>query len=121
MNAACPADQTNCPPPDIDVTGTWHVNYDYDLLGPFSADQTLVQDGLSLIFAGTPGSFDPVTRQFNASAFMPSQVLPCSVGFEISGTFAADGETFTGNAETIFEHILPPASCMSSVACSFGF
>jgi hypothetical protein len=51
---------------------------------------------------------------------MPSQVLPCSVGFEISGTFAADGETFTGNAETIFEHILPPASCMSSVATVSG-
>src|SRR5262249_4639046 len=36
VNAACPADQTNCPPPDIDVTGTWRVNYHYDLFGPFT-------------------------------------------------------------------------------------
>jgi hypothetical protein len=46
----------------------------------------LVQDGVSLLFVGTPGVLDPVVRQFNASEFMPSQVLPCSVGFEISGT-----------------------------------
>jgi hypothetical protein len=119
VNAACPADLTNCPPPDIDVTGTWRVNYDYDLSGPFRRPDA------------RSGRREPALRRHSGGARPGDSTVqrlrihaepgaPLLRRLRDQRDLAADGETFTGNAETVFEHILPPASCMSSVATVSG-
>jgi hypothetical protein len=88
---------------DIDVTGTWRISYVTDL-AVFTDDEMLVQDGASLLVRERSGWLDPVTRNFQASAFTLSQLFFCEIGSQITGTFSADGETFEGNALFVVEH-----------------
>ena len=75
---------------DIDATGTW-------LITVFTSQFTeqWVQSGPVLVIDGNTGTIDPHGGTFSVT-FAPDPMDPCSGG-SLSGTVAADGQTFSGN------------------------
>ena len=123
MSATCPPDQPTCPPADIDVNGLWRIGYAGDSGGfppgpSYSEDVTLVQTGTSLV-VGTrpPGYFDPVDRSFKISKTFPCWITSGNTGESLTGTFAADGDSFAGVAAF---SVISPHFCGSAGAAASG-
>src|SRR5262245_54089986 len=111
VSASCPPDQPTCPPPDIDVTGTWHVIVQNSFVGPLTFDISIAQTSIDLVVNGVPGWLDPVSRSFSALADARCQVFVGTGSNGFTGTFDAAGESFSGAQHYLFEKITPPPFC----------